>query len=253
VRLERFVETWGTVIVIEATSSALDAVTVSAAIDEVEQFFFSVDEDFSTYKENSQVSQIRRGELKVEDAGEYMQQVWALCEFSREITMGAFDPWKAKGGFDPSGLVKGWAAEVGAQMLVEAGVENVLINASGDIVLRGGKPEGGPWNIGIASSDDVEKYVKFFDVVDGSVATSGDYEKGAHIIDPHTGLIAIGARSATVIGPDGAICDALATALMVDGIDAQMWIGREELAEYSFWTINRHDGTAWSYGSNKGY
>ena len=179
--------------------------------------------------------------------------MWALCEFSREITMGAFNPWKAEGGFDPSGLVKGWAAEVGAQMLVEAGAKNVLINASGDIVLRGGKPAGGPWSIGITSPHDVEKYVKFFDVTDGSVATSGDYEKGAHIVDPHTGLIAIGARSATVIGPDGAICDALATALMVDGVDAQKWIGRAELADYSFWTINRHDGTAWSYGSNKGY
>jgi thiamine biosynthesis lipoprotein len=253
VRLERFVETWGTVVVIEATSSALDEVTVSTVVDEVEEFFFQVDRDFSTYKENSQVSQIRRGELKIEDASVYVQQVWALCEFSRELTLGAFDPWRAEGGFDPSGLVKGWAAELGAQMLVEAGAQNVLINASGDIVLRGGKPEGGPWNIGIASPDDVEKYVKFFDVVDGSVATSGDYEKGAHIVDPHTGLIAIGARSATVIGPDGAICDALATALMVDGIDAQEWIGRVELAEYSFWTINRHDGTAWSYGFNKGY
>jgi thiamine biosynthesis lipoprotein len=253
VRIERLVQTWGTVVVIEATSSVLDEVAMSAAVDEVEQFFFSVDQDFSTYKENSQVSRIRRGELKIEDASEYVQQVWALCEFSREITMGAFDPWKAEGGFDPSGLVKGWAAEVGAQMLVEAGVENLLINASGDIVLRGGKPDGGPWNIGIASPDDVEKYVKFFDVADGSVATSGDYEKGAHIVDPHTGLIAIGARSATVIGPDGSICDALATALMVDGVDAQKWIGRSELAEYSFWTINRHDGTAWSLGPNKGY
>jgi len=253
VSIKRFVETWGTVVAIEATSSALDEVAVSAAIDEVEEFFFQVDRDFSTYKENSQVSRIRRGELKIEDARQYVQQVWALCEFSREITMGAFDPWKAKGGFDPSGLVKGWAAEVGAQMLVEAGAQNVLINASGDIVLRGGKPEGGPWNIGIANPDDVEEYVKFFDVIDGSVATSGDYEKGAHIVDPHTGLIAIGARSATVIGPDGAICDALATALMVDGVDAQKWISRAELAEYSFWTINRHDGTAWSYGSNKGY
>ena len=251
--IKRFVETWGTVVVIEATSSVLDEVAVSAAVDEVEQFFFSVDQDFSTYKENSQVSRIRRGELKIEGASQYVQQVWALCEFSRDLTLGAFDPWKAEGGFDPSGLVKGWAAEVGAQMLVEAGIESVLINASGDIVLRGGKPDGGPWNIGIASPDDVEKYVKFFDVVDGSVATSGDYEKGAHIVDPHTGLIAIGARSATVIGPDGAICDALATALMVDGVDAQKWIGRAELAEYSFWTINRHDGTAWSYGSNKGY
>ena len=251
--VKRLVETWGTIVVIEATSPGLDGVAVIAAVDEVEQFFYQVDRDFSTYIKDSQVSRIRRGELSIEDASEYVQQVWALCEFSRELTLGAFDPWKAEGGFDPSGLVKGWAAEVAAQMLVEAGVENVLINASGDIVLRGGKPEGGPWNIGIASPDDAQKYVKFFDVVDGSVATSGDYEKGAHIVDPHTGLIAIGARSATVIGPDGAICDALATALMVDGVDAQKWIGREELAEYSFWTINRHHGTAWSYGSNKGY
>ena len=251
--VKRLVETWGTVVVIEATSSALDEVAMSAAVDEVEEFFFQVDRDFSTFKSDSQVSRIRRGELKIEDASEYVQQVWALCELSRELTLGAFDPWKAEGGFDPSGLVKGWAAEVGAQILAEAGIENVLINASGDIVLRGGKPEGGPWSIGIASPDDVEKYVKFFDVVDGSVATSGDYEKGAHIVDPHTGLIAIGARSSTVIGPDGAICDALATALMVDGIDAQKWIGRVELVEYSFWTINRHDGTAWSYGFNKGY
>jgi thiamine biosynthesis lipoprotein len=253
VRLERFVETWGTVVVVDAASQGLDSGQLARAIDEVEEFFYQVDRDFSTYKSDSQVSRLRRGEMKIEDTTEYVQQVWALCEFSRELTLGAFDPWKAGGGFDPSGLVKGWAAEVGAQMLVEAGADHVLINASGDLVLRGGKPEGGPWNIGIASPDDVEKYVKFFDVVDGSVATSGDYEKGAHIIDPHTGLIAIGARSASVIGPDGALCDALATALMVDGVDAQKWIGRPELAEYSFWTINRDDETAWSYGPNAGY
>ena len=252
-RLERLVETWGTVVVIDASASGLDEVSLNNAVDEVEEFFYQVDRDFSTYKSDSQVSRIRRGELKIEDATEYVQQVWALCEYSRELTLGAVDPLKAEGGFDPSGLVKGWAAEVGAQMLVSAGVENVLINASGDIVLRGGKPEGGPWNISIASPDNIEKVVKLFDVVIGSVATSGNYEKGAHIIDPHTGLIAIGARSASVIGPDGAICDALATALMVDGMDAQKWIGRPELAEYSFWTINRHDGTAWSYGPNKGY
>ena len=256
-RLERRVETWGTVIVVDATSSGLDRASLESAVGEVEQFFFDVDRDFSTYKSDSQVSRIRRGELKIEDASEYVQQVWALCDFSRELTLGAFDPWKAEGGFDPSGLVKGWAAEVAAQMLVEAGCENVLINASGDIVLRGGQPSDSgeikAWNIGIASPDDVEKFVKIFDVVDGSVTTSGDYEKGAHIIDPHTGLIAIGARSATVIGPDGAICDALATALMVDGMDAQKWMGRPELAEYSFWTINRHDETSWAYGPNKGY
>ncbi len=54
-------------------------------------------------------------------------------------------------------------------------------------------------------------------------------------------------------GVDGAVCDVLATALMVAGRDAQQWMGRPELAEYSFWVINRDDETAWSYGPNKGY
>ena len=94
-RLERLVETWGTVIVIDATSLGLGEGALTKAVDEVEEFFFQVDRDFSTYKENSQVSRIRRGELKIEDASEYVQQVWALCEFSRELTLGAFDPWKA--------------------------------------------------------------------------------------------------------------------------------------------------------------
>ena len=251
-KLERFVETWGTVIVVQVASRRLSEVELSLAVDKVEEFFLQVDKDFSTYKKDSEVSRIRRGELEFADASDDVKEVWKLCERARELTLGAFDPWKVIGGFDPSGLVKGWAADVAAKMLVAAGIESVLINASGDLVLRGGQlSEDGevkPWNIGISSPDDVNQIVKTFDVVDGSVATSGDYEKGAHIIDPHTELIAIGARSASVVGPDGALCDALATALMVDGRDAQGWMGRPELAEYSFWVINRDGETVWSYG-----
>ena len=255
--LERFVETWGTVIVVQVASSTLSKNELGLAADKVEEFFHKVDKDFSTYKRDSEVSRIRRGELEIADASDDVKKVWQLCEYARELTLGAFDPWKVEGGFDPSGLVKGWAAEVAAKMLVDAGVESVLINAAGDLVLRGGQiSEGGevkPWSVGISSPDDVNQIVKTFDVVDGSVATSGDYEKGAHIVDPHTGLIAIGARSASVIGPDGALCDALATALMVDGRDAQRWMGRPELAGYSFWVINRDDETAWSYGPHMGH
>jgi len=243
--------------VVQVASRSLSEVELGLAVDRVDEYFHKVDKDFSTYKSDSEVSRIRRGELEVTDASEDVIKVWQLCEHARELTLGAFDPWKVDGGFDPSGLVKGWAAEVAAKMLVGAGVESVLINAAGDLVLRGGQLSNGtemkPWNVGISSPDDVNQIVKTFDVNDGSVATSGDYEKGAHIIDPHTGLIAIGARSASVVGPDGALCDALATALMVDGRDAQQWMGRPELVEYSFWVINRDDETAWSYGPNKGY
>jgi len=256
-RLERFVETWGTVIVVQVASGNLSEAELGLAADKAEEFFHKVDKDFSTYKSDSEVSRIRRGELDVLDASDDVKEVWRLCENARELTLGAFDPWKVEGGFDPSGLVKGWAADVAAEMFVGAGVESILINAAGDLVLHGGQlAEDGelkPWNVGISSPDDVYQIVKTFDVGDGSVATSGDYEKGAHIFDPHTGLIAIGARSVSVIGPDGALCDALATALMVDGREAQRWMGRPELAEYSFWVINRDDETAWSYGPNKGY
>ena len=256
-KLERFVETWGTVIVVQAASSTLREKDLDLAVDKVEEFFHKVDKDFSTYVSDSEVSRIRKGELEVVDASDDLKEIWRLCEYARELTLGAFDPWKVEGGFDPSGLVKGWAADVAAKMLVSAGVESVLINAAGDLVLRGGQlSEGGevkPWSVGISSPDDVNQIVKTFDLIDGSVATSGDYEKGAHIVDPHTGLVAIGARSASVVGPDGALCDALATALMVDGRDAQRWMGRPELSEYSFWVINRDDETAWSYGPNKGY
>ncbi len=238
-------------------SRSLSVVELGLAVDKVEEFFYKVDMEFSTYKSDSEVSRIRRGELEVAASSDDVKKVWQLCEHARELTLGAFDPWKVAGGFDPSGLVKGWDADVAAKMLVVAGVESVLINAAGDLVLRGGQISEGdevkPWNIGISSPDDVNQIAKTFELVDGSVATCGDYEKGAHIVDPHTGLIAIGSRSASVVGPDGALCDALATALMVDGRDAQRWMGRSELAEYCFWVINRDEETAWSYGPNKGH
>ena len=253
-KIERFIETWGSVIVVQVASSSLSELELGLAVDKAEEFFHKVDKDFSTYKSDSEVSRIRSGELEVVAESDDLKEVWRLCEHARELTLGGFDPWKVEGGFDPSGLVKGWAADVAAKMLVGAGVESVLINAAGDLVLRGGQlseeGESKPWNIGISNPDDVNQIVKSFDVVDGSVATSGDYEKGAHIVDPHTGLIAIGARSASVVGPDGALWDALATALMVDGRDAQRWMGRPELAEYSLWVINRDDQTAWAYRIN---
>ena len=247
-RLERLVETWGTVVVVDATSSGLDEVALANAIDEVQEFFFQVDRDFSTYKSDSQVSRLRRGEMEIADAGDYVQQVWALCEFSRELTLGAFDPWTVDGGFDPSGLVKGWAADVAAKMLVSAGVESVLINAAGDLALRGGYFDGvvKPWRIGVVNPENKNEIVQTFEITDGAIATSGTYERGAHINDPYTGLIAIGAQSATVVGPLGWLCDALATALMVAGADGAKYFAQPELAGYKPFVINRHENTSWS-------
>jgi len=93
-----------------------------------------------------------------------------------------------------------------------------------------------------------QEIVEVFEIMDGAIATSGTYERGAHILDPHTGLIAIGARSATVIGVDGGLTDALATALMVEGRDGATWFGNPLLEHYSAWVIDRNEDVAWSVG-----
>jgi thiamine biosynthesis lipoprotein len=137
-------------------------------------------------------------------------------------------------------------------MLVSAGVEHVQVNAAGDLTLRGGflTQEGviEPWKIGVVNPDNRQEVLRVFEITDGAIATSGTYERGAHIVDPHSGLIAIGAKSATVNGPDGGLADAMATALMVAGDAGGQFFGQAELNEYSAWCIDRHDGGAWGVG-----
>ena len=247
-RVEKIIPVWGTEIYIDASSSILDESEINRVIAGVEAFFFDVDDELSTFKETSSVTKLRQNKIKIEDVPEIVQEVWRGCLKAKELSFGAFDPWAVEGGFDPSGFVKGWAAEKAAEMLVAAGCDQVQVNAAGDIALRGNEP----WKIGIVNPDNKSEIIQVFEVTNENIATSGHYEKGAHIKDPHTGIIAIGAKSGTVIGPDGGICDALATALMVDGTDAAQWIGNPELSDYTFWAINRDENTAWSWGPNLG-
>lgn len=250
------IEVWGTVLFIDAASSVVNGVdekALQAGIDKVREFAIHVDEVFSTYKPESVISKLRRNEITIESTSDEVKDVWNRCAFAREITEGAFDPWAVEGGFDPSGLVKGWAADKCAEIMLESGAEHVQINAAGDLTLRGGHFDVAtstavPWSIGVVNPENRQEIVQVFNIVDGAIATSGTYERGAHILDPHTGLIAIGARSATVIGPDGGLTDALATALMVEGRDGAIWFAHPDLSEYSAWVVDRHEDVAWSVG-----
>ena len=128
------------------------------------------------------------------------------------------------------------------------GAESIQINAAGDLALAGGFEDGKPWSIGVRSPENKFEVLKVFEIFDGAIATSGTYEIGAHIKDPHTGLIAIGARSATVIGPDGGLADALATSLVVTGREGAAIFMKPELADYKVWVIDRNEDTAWTIG-----
>ncbi|HEY3293325.1 MAG TPA: FAD:protein FMN transferase [Candidatus Nanopelagicaceae bacterium] len=246
------IEVWGTVLFVDAASNSQgDEGPLQAGIDKVREFAIHVDEVFSTYKPESIISKLRRNEISIESTSDEVKDVWNRCTLAREITEGAFDPWAVAGGFDPSGLVKGWAADKCAEIMLDSGAQHVQINAAGDLTLRGGHLGEGktePWSIGVVNPQNRQEIVQVFNIMDGAIATSGTYERGAHIIDPHSGLIAIGARSATVLGPDGGLTDALATALMVEGRDGAIWFSHPDLAQYSAWVIDRHEDVAWSVG-----
>ena len=243
-RTQHEIEVWGTVVFIDVTSES----DIEPAIAKVNQYVHQVDDLFSTYKDNSMISQLRRNEIEIEQCPPEVIEVWNLCALVKELTEGAFDPWAVSGGFDPSGIVKGWAADECAEILLMAGAEHIQVNAAGDLSLRGGFTPEQPWSIGVVNPDNRLEIMQTFRIIDGAIATSGTYERGAHISDPHTGMIAIGAKSATVIGPNGAIADALATALMVAGRDGGVWFTTPELSEYSAWVIDRHENVAWSIG-----
>jgi thiamine biosynthesis lipoprotein len=245
-RLQAEIETWGTILYIDVASTTVGEDELNAGIDECRKYFYFVDDVFSTYKPESEVSRLRAGKIKLEECHPDLQEVWALCEYARDVSDGYFDPWCVEGGFDPSGYVKGWAADKGIAVLKKHGAENIQINCAGDLSLAGGLENGLPWNIGIRHPEEAHTVVKVFDIMDGAIATSGTYERGAHIRDPHTGLIAIGARSATVHGPDGGLADALATAMVVAGRDGAYLFMKPELEAYNCWVIDRHLDVAWS-------
>ena len=251
VTLSRQVESWGTVILFELSSQKVSEEKLIQAFVEAEQLIYHVDEVFSTYKEKSVISQLKREEIEIATCSSEVQEVWNLCQEVMELTGGAFNPWLK--GFDPSGLVKGWAAQKCGEIFEKYGVENSLVNAAGDLALRGGLLTVGevtPWEIGIRNPEIIDEIVESFKINTGAIATSGSYEKGAHIYDPFTNLIAIGARSATVIGPDAAIADALATALMVSGKDGAIWFSKPELNSYSVFVIERNSDKSWSITSS---
>lgn len=246
------IEVWGTILYIEAASTTVDRAAIDAAIVDVKKFVVDVDNAFSTYKENSFVSRLRRGEIEIGQCPQDVQEVWDACQNAKYLSDGAFDPWAVSGGFDPSGFVKGWAADRVAEILQQAGCAHIQVNAAGDLTLRGGNildsGEVEPWKIGVSNPDNTQEVLRIFEIYDGAIATSGHYERGAHITDPFTGILAIGAKSATVVGVDGGLTDAMATALMVTGDDGAKFFTQPELAQYSAWCIDRNDGGAWGVG-----
>lgn len=181
-----------------------------------------VDAVFSTYREDSDISRLDRGELSLAECRPEVDEVLTRCVELARLTNGFFSVRPA-GRLDPSGLVKGWAVAGAAERLVAAGVERFCINAGGDVVARGRPASDRRWRVGIRHPTDLDRLAAVVAVENLAVATSGEYERGAHILDPHTGRPPTGLVSVTVIGPDLGTADAYATAAFAMGADGPAW------------------------------
>ena len=194
----------------------VDPAATEADLARVFAYFRWIDETFSTYKEESEISRINRGELAEDGYSEAMKTVLALCEQTRRETEGYFDIQR-DGLLDPSALVKGWAIWQAAQQLGEAGFSNFYIDAGGDIQTAGTK-EGRPWRVGIRNPFNREQNVKIVALAGEGIATSGSAIRGQHIYNPHRPEELIAEIvSLTVIGPNVYEADRFATAAFAMG------------------------------------
>jgi FAD:protein FMN transferase len=177
-----------------------------------------VDATFSTYRPGSEIGRLEHGTLRAHDAHPAVREVLARCDELRAATGGFFDA-RATGRLDPSALVKGWAVDHAAELLERAGARRFYLNAGGDVLVRGGAP----WRVGIQHPRRRDRLACVVEVSDGAVATSGGYERGPHVVDPHTGRPPRGVLSFTVIGPRLATADAYATAAFAMGARGPGW------------------------------
>ncbi|MEE1751519.1 FAD:protein FMN transferase [Streptomyces sp. SP18CS02] len=197
-----------------------------------------VDELFSTFRRDSQVSLLARGKLTLGDCAPVVSEVLWECEEEERLSDGWFTV-RHSGSLDPTGLVKGWAVERAVRMLASSGAEAVCLNGGGDIQLYGG-----PWRVGIA-----DPLVRggLVAVVEADrtlgIATSGPAERGCHIIDPHTGVPPTeGLASMTVVCPGLTQADARATAAYAMGRPAREWL--EGLPDTEGFAVTQ-DGSTW--------
>lgn len=189
-----------------------------------------IDRVFSTYRDDSDINRIRRGELTIKDADPRVSRVAELCCEAERETNGLFSAdWQ--GWFDPTGLVKGWAVEIVARTHLASLVPQdiaVGINAGGDMQLFTAPDTDWRWNVAIADPCHPGEVAATITIENGAVATSGVAERGRHIVDPRTGNPAVTVASATVVADGLAQADLWATAAVVAGYANRSWISRAE-------------------------
>lgn len=223
-----------------------------AAIDTAFAVLRRADAVFSTYREDSAISRLRAGSLSIADCPPEVPAVLRRCAELKRLTDGFFDAWPdGPASLDPSGLVKGWAAERASATLASCGAPRHCLVAAGDVRVRGVRGLDQCWRVGIADPHRPGELVAVVVAPAGlAVATSGTAERGNHIWDPVRRRPADALASVTVVGPDLGDADAFASAAFAMGEDAPAWLA--SLPTYRALLV-RADGARWASAGMRAY
>jgi FAD:protein FMN transferase len=215
------------------------------AVDRFFDWLMSVDERFSTYRDDSLVTRLRRGEIASLIADPDLTEVLELCEEVRLASDGIFGVWTHDpDGFDPSGLVKGWSIDRGADILRAAGARNFCVNAGGDVLAIGQARPGVGWRVGIRHPFEADRLAAVVAASDLAVATSGAYERGEHIVNSLDEAAPQQLLSVTVAGPSLTFADAYATTAFAMGERGVEWL--DQLDGYGAYVVTAHQRAIWT-------
>lgn len=138
---------------------------------------------------------------------------------------------------DLNSIAAGYTVDRVAQRLVELGIDDYLLDITGELKAGGHKPDGNPWKIAIeAPRDDVQVAQQVLELRHMGVSTSGDYhtyferdgQRYSHTLDPHTGApITHRLAEVTVLDPSALRADGLSTLLMVLGPERGLAFAQE--------------------------
>jgi thiamine biosynthesis lipoprotein len=226
-----------------AGRSPLSELETQTLIDQACGILHEADRIFSLYKPESPLSRLARGETSVRELPPVVEEIWNECDAWQKATDGWFNAMTPQNTFDPSGVVKTWAAKRAAEYLVQAGITDFTLNAGGDVWLSQELSSDTDWRIAISKPISISAPdAGVLTVIDlkgtgyRAMATSGSAERGNHIWDPKspgktapTELVQV-----SVVAEDLVTADVWATAAFAEGIRAVEHLNKIEGIEALF-------------------
>jgi FAD:protein FMN transferase len=195
---------------------------------EVSSQLHEIDRIFSTYRDDSIINRLDRGQLDLHQCPRDVIEVLELGRQAEQQSDGAFSIYlptaRGRRRLDPSGVVKGWAVERVSHSLSALEDTDFCLSAGGDMICHTADQERPAWRIGVENPFQPRTLIAVVPIRSSAIATSGTAHRGRHLIDARTGRPAEAVSSVTVIGPSLTWADIDATAAYALGADAANWL-----------------------------